>query len=275
MYFFPGVWKLRESGLAWATSDNLRNQMWWKWYQNDWVPAVRVDHAPTLLHAAAIGVIVFELSFVGLVLFRRARVVAAIAGLLFHLMSDALLRIPFLSLWGCYTLLFDWQRFADRSRAKVDQRSESAGFSRARLAAIVASVLVVAEVVQGVRGQTQSFPFACYPTFQWMVGTTMPDLEIEAVRADGSTTVVPHARDGRGKRSQRAWGMIWSLAGVGGPVSESRLRAYFEKIEREAPEVTRDVLVVRFYRAQLSVVPEERGAPAVHRTLLREIRRAR
>ena len=69
--------------------------------------------------------------------------------------------------------------------------------------------------------------------------------------------------------------MIWSLAGVGGPVSESRLRAYFEDIEREAPHATRDAVVVRFYRANMSVVPEEHGAPATHRTLLREIRLAR
>jgi hypothetical protein len=33
IYFFPGVWKLRESGLTWALSDNLRNKMYAKWFE--------------------------------------------------------------------------------------------------------------------------------------------------------------------------------------------------------------------------------------------------
>src|SRR5262245_39406670 len=42
VYFFPGYWKLREAGLHWALSDNLQNQMYWKWFQNAWVPAIRI-----------------------------------------------------------------------------------------------------------------------------------------------------------------------------------------------------------------------------------------
>ncbi|HTU63236.1 MAG TPA: hypothetical protein VMF89_32470, partial [Polyangiales bacterium] len=33
VYFFPGFWKLHTSGLAWIFSDNLRNQIYWKWYE--------------------------------------------------------------------------------------------------------------------------------------------------------------------------------------------------------------------------------------------------
>jgi hypothetical protein len=110
VYFFPGVWKLRENGLAWALSDNLRNQMWWKWCQNDWLPAVRVDHFPTLLHVGGLFVIGFELSFWALALFRKSRLVALAGGIAFHVASEALLRIPFASLWACYVVLVDWER---------------------------------------------------------------------------------------------------------------------------------------------------------------------
>lgn len=52
IYFFPGLHKLLRSGLAWAFSDNLRNQLWWKWAEHGVHPALRIDHFPLLLHAA-------------------------------------------------------------------------------------------------------------------------------------------------------------------------------------------------------------------------------
>ncbi|MDP9000100.1 MAG: hypothetical protein M3O46_08315, partial [Myxococcota bacterium] len=52
VYFFPGFHKLWTSGLGWALSDNLRNQLWWKWAQYGVVPSLRIDRAPWLLHGA-------------------------------------------------------------------------------------------------------------------------------------------------------------------------------------------------------------------------------
>ena len=74
VYFFPGFWKLKTSGLAWIFSDNLRNQIYWKWYQlGAEPPALRVDQLPWLLQLAALAVVVFELSFIALVWSRRGR----------------------------------------------------------------------------------------------------------------------------------------------------------------------------------------------------------
>ncbi len=73
VYFFPGLHKLATSGLAWALSDNLRNQLWWKWAEHGIVPALRVDHAPLLLHASGLFVLAFELSFPLLALWRPGR----------------------------------------------------------------------------------------------------------------------------------------------------------------------------------------------------------
>jgi hypothetical protein len=54
VYFFPGFWKLKTSGLDWIFSDNLRNQIYWKW-----VPTRRrsaePSRGPTAPAAAARG----------------------------------------------------------------------------------------------------------------------------------------------------------------------------------------------------------------------------
>src|SRR5262245_48124197 len=93
IYLFPGVHKLLTSGLAWALSDNLRFQLYWKWAEHGVVPRLRLDGQPWLLHAGGLFVLALELSFAVLVLFRRTRTAAAIAGLAFHLLSYFVLGI--------------------------------------------------------------------------------------------------------------------------------------------------------------------------------------
>jgi hypothetical protein len=118
-----------------------------------------------------------------------------------------------------------------------------------------------------------SYPFACYPTFQWRVGPEMPDLLIELEDPDGRRSVLPHGRDARGYRTQREWGEIWSLAGVHGAPSEARLRAYLAQLRRQEPARSRlsAAARARFYRAYVSVVPEERDAPPRREVLLLDL----
>jgi hypothetical protein len=127
--------------------------------------------------------------------------------------------------------------------------------------------------VQGARGQMKSFPFACYPTFEWRVGSEMPDLLLVAVGEDGHESPLVHARDARGYRTQRQWGELWSLAGVTNPFDRARLEAYVASVaaERRTRGALAQASVVRAYRAELSVVPEEQRAPPLSRTLLAEL----
>src|SRR5260221_12796148 len=82
IYFFPGFWKLRESGLAWALSDNVAHQMHAKWFEFGIVPSPRIDRAPSLMHAVGLCTIAFELGFLGLVhIGPRTRIALAAAGL--------------------------------------------------------------------------------------------------------------------------------------------------------------------------------------------------
>ena len=283
VYFFPGVHKLVSSGLDWALSDNLRNQLWWKWAQYGAIPHLRLDRSPVLLHGGGLSVMGFELLFPVLALTRRGRPWAAGLGLAFHGLAQLVFRIPFASLWMLYVIFVDpecaWgvlRRLVRRNgSARANARDVPSGPARGgpwRATAVVGAALFAGAFVQGARGQMFAFPFACYPTFEWQAGTEMPDLLVEAENADGTRTLVAHGRDARGRRSQRQWGEIWSLAGASAPVDPARLRAYVESERARGP--ARSALVgarrVRVYRGYLSVVPEDRGLPARRGRMLAE-----
>ncbi len=84
---------------------------------------------------------------------------------------------------------------------------------------------------KGPRGQMSSYPFACYPTFQWIPPLVMPDLRVVGVDATGAAHELGPARRGI-VRTQRQWAEIWSLAGVTAPIDGDRLAAYFEALRR-------------------------------------------
>jgi len=241
VYFFPGAHKLARSGLAWALSDNLRNQMYWKWLESGVVPSIRIDRAPWLVAAGAAFVLAFELSFGVLAAFRRTRAAAAAMGLVFHAATQIWLFIPFASLWTAYVVLLPW-----RSLPRAAPRD---GASAPRMAIAVGALLFAAAAAQGARGQMQSFPFACYPTFEFTAGPSMPDLAVSVEGGAGALHELPRRR-----RSQREWGVVWNLAGVTGDVSPARLGAYARSLGI-APGAR-----VHFDRVYRSVVPEDGGA---------------
>ena len=121
---------------------------------------------------------------------------------------------------------------------------------------IVGALLLVGAVVQGARGQMRSYPFSCYPTFQWIAAREMPDLMIIVVEDDGRPRDVAHGRDAAGRRTQRQWAEVWSLAGVTAPVDARRLRAYWAAL---APPTRAGGRVVTFFRVYRSVIPGEGG----------------
>ncbi len=294
IYFFPGFRKLYVSGTAWVLSDNLQNQLHWKWLQHGEVPSFRIDQIPYALQAGGVFVIAFELGFIFLVLFQRFRPWLALCGVLFHLMTEAIFRIPFASLWLCYVALVDprpilrplarklaeWRKQRKQAGEPTEGRSNSAPPedlpSRdlpAWLRIGVAASLLTFATVQGARGQMHSYPFACYPTFEWRAASRMPDLGIVAVLPDGTTREVPHARTSSGYRTQRQWAELWSLAGVYGAASTRRLRAYLKTalLSTRAQHAIQGAVALRMYRDSLSVRPEDRGKPPEKRRQLLEI----
>ena len=300
VYFFPGFRKLYVSGIAWIFSDNLQNQLYWKWLQHGTVPSFRIDQIPYALQAGGAFVVLFELGFVLFVLFRRTRTALALCGVLFHLTTEAVFRIPFASLWLCYVAIVDLRPVVRWLQPKVHTatlwcrrlRGRAPAETAATLRTIggdadpaapatwttwragIAAAILLAATLQGVRGQMHAYPFACYPTFEWRAGPTMPDLGIVALFADDTTREVPHGRSAAGYRSQRKWAELWSLAGVYGPSENARLRAYVRSALREpaARRAVSNARALRLYRDSLSVRPEDRGNPPKVRVPLLEIR---
>jgi hypothetical protein len=276
VYFFPGFHKLATSGAAWVLSDNLQNQLYFKWAEHGVVPAFRIDTYPWLLRGGGAFVVAFELAAPFLFLFPRTRLFGALLGVAFHLLAQWIFMIPFLSLWACYVVLIDVEAIERRLRRRASSAAPPSDSPPGRAVLWVGSALLAGALVQGARGQMQAFPFACYPTFAWRAGTELPDLRIVAIFADGREEIVPHARDANGYRTQRQWGTIWSLAAVARAPGDAprpdveRLRAYYVQIARDNTLV-QGATRVRFTRAYLSVLPANRGAPPLREVPLAEI----
>lgn len=281
IFFFPGLWKLRESGLAWIFSDNLRNQMHWKWLQlGGYLPPLRIDRFPLLCQLGAGAVVLFELSFPLLICFRRSRPFAVLFALFFHLAAWLYLGIDFSCLWPFYLSFFDASRLL-RGLKKSDkkERAKSPGH-RLWPAALLGALLLFGSVRAGWRGQMWGWPFACYPTFQWRAGATMPVLLTALLQADGRQLELPRPWLLGPLAGGRLLALSWSLLGIGldrRSVEPQRLRLYWKQLAAE-PQVAALLAApparftaVRFYRATLAVEPAQWSEPPVTRSLLAEL----
>ncbi len=109
LYFFPGFWKWVVGGPQWVVSDHLRYVLYSAWSEDIlWDPIVRLDRYYPLLVVGALGTILFELGVIFAVFFRRGRVWAGVAGLVFHNMTAVTMRVNFWSLQTLYVVFFDW-----------------------------------------------------------------------------------------------------------------------------------------------------------------------
>ena len=275
VFLFPGIHKLAESGLAWALSDNLRNQMWWKWAQDpSLVPSFRLDRHPLLTRALALATIAFELCFLPLVLHPRTRALAVLAACAFHAGAELFMGIQFSVLWATYTMFVPWQSLLHRvrpPRAESHTSEQEADDPRRRapslppspppptrpLTPLVATALPLFTgiLVAGATADMQAYPFACYPTFQWMAGDTMPALEVTVIDGAGTEMVLDRAQFQ--EPGPRGWAMSWRLAGVYGDFDAHAFEAYWNDLaSRSSVPELRDARRVRAERVQLSIDPD-------------------
>jgi predicted DCC family thiol-disulfide oxidoreductase YuxK len=128
IYLFPGLAKL-ESALTrgWATGGNVQGILYEAWFKcllyspGCELPWPRVDTLPApLLTTAAIVVILFEIAFIALVLFRPLRPAAFLGGVAFHLGNGWFMGIWFKSLLIAYVCLVDWTGLARTLWRRVD-----------------------------------------------------------------------------------------------------------------------------------------------------------
>lgn len=272
IYFFPGLWKLLTSGPAWIFSDNLLHHMHAKWTEMaDFTPVVRIDRAPWLVRLGALSVVAFELAFLPLALMRRTRAAAVITALIFHQLTAYLMGLRYPTLWVCHTVFVDWSALAARWRPLPDDPSPPRPLSP--VTSWAAAVIVAGALCFGAAGQSDGWPFACYPKFDRLQGDTLPSMVVELVY-DGRVAEVPVRAMFPLGRTQRYWAFTWSL--VGAHLTERATPARFATFWRDVSRrpavraLAREATAVRFYRATISTQPELRDAPPLRRVLLAE-----
>ncbi len=267
VYFFPGVHKLASAGLAWGSAENVTAILYSKWFQHGRLPSVRIDAYPGLLGLGGALVLAFELSFWLFALLPTTRLVALAAGLVFHIATQLFFFISFPSLWVCYVVLVPWQRgFFKRFTWSLPDPPRWPWSS-----AIVGALLLAAVIVQGGRGPTQAYPFACYPTIAGLTPKRAPDLLAELVQPSGD--VVRLSRDGS-PRSQQQWGQVyWLLGAYGGVPSDEQFRQFARRRARALNllPALHSATALRFFVAEYSTVPSERGRPPLRAQLLRQL----
>ena len=283
IFLFPGLWKLITSGGDWIFSDNLRNQMWAKWAQMPgFTPLLRVDRYPWLMHLGALSVVLLEILFLPLVLYRRTRLFAVAAALVFHQLTAQLMGLRFPALWWCYVAFVDWDRLvawwrrddAD-AREAVPRPVPASARRTVPTTAAVGAILVAGVATFGTLGISDGWPFACYPKFDRVAAARLPAMEVELVYPDGSTFDVPVEWMSADGRSQRWWALSWSLLGAHdrAEASPERFRAFWDDVATR-PRLrsrARAASAVRLYRVWLGTDPDRAADPPLARRLLYEL----
>lgn len=96
VYFFPGMWKLWESGDLWISGIKLKVELYRKWTQLEgFQPLWRIDEYPLLLSLLGCATLIFEIGFVFALFNRYARVVAAFSAFAFHWGTGVMMKISY------------------------------------------------------------------------------------------------------------------------------------------------------------------------------------
>lgn len=173
IYFFPGFWKLWSNGLDWCLTENVRNQMYYKWFalslndSNTWIPFFRIDQYPILYKAAGIFTVVFELSFIPLIFNKKTRMLGGLIGIVFHVGTFVFMNIFFIVLVWSYLSFVNWNKISFLRERSIDQIHFSSTFGYT-LTKWIGITLIISSIVFGL-GKWNSWPFTVYPTFDGLV----------------------------------------------------------------------------------------------------------
>ncbi|HTL47107.1 MAG TPA: hypothetical protein VL688_03485 [Verrucomicrobiae bacterium] len=172
IYFFPGFWKLWDSGWPWIFSDNLSYLMRRMWYLYDYVPAFRMDLYPLLYKTGGFLAVCFELSAAFLAMFPPLYPLLVVGGLTFHAMTKAFFAIDFGSLAICYVVFVNWAWIPKFIRKKFSLGAEPRPAPRRVTPAVcavlfVGAVWIAGELYCGPR-KLATWPVGVYPLFDYM-----------------------------------------------------------------------------------------------------------
>lgn len=179
-YFFPGFWKWWNCGLDWALTENVKYQMYNKWFSlGHFTPFFRIDYYPLLYKAAGLITLWFELFFIFLLPFKKARKIGITGGLMLHLSIWIFMDIFFIFFIMSYLAFFNY----DRIWEKVKNRT--LGTSQKPFKLLTNAPLTIITVCLlggfGLFGilRIDSWPFSCYPKFETRLSNTIDYMLVE------------------------------------------------------------------------------------------------
>lgn len=257
IYFFPGFWKVWSNGLDWALTDNVRNQMYYKWFalgdKNSWLPFFRIDQYPVLYKSSGVYTIIFELSFIPLLVNKRTRKLAIAGGLMFHLGTYFFLHIFFLVLVWSYLSFVKWDKLHFlREQSSYPFTSPSSQF---RLMKWTGGMLIGACLIFGF-GKWNSWPFTVYPTFDSLIQEETKHLIYVGETSNGQPVEMTNAPLYLEFTSPRYWEMEYDVIEKWEEgVLDSVLLDHFISVYREQSDLLEKVNV---YVETQSIIPEKR-----------------
>jgi hypothetical protein len=154
---------------------------------------------PLLLQLGAIATVIFELCFGFAILPKRTRLCAAAAGLLFHNLTNLFMNISFWALQWSYVVFVDWTaviaRLRQRFATRLGQRATEVGTREPRLLSSPTNklatwcqlVILAAFSLAGVMHRVDSWPIACFPTFDAPAKAKLRKLSVKLLDSTGST----------------------------------------------------------------------------------------
>ena len=269
VYFFPGVWKLWTGGVDWIFSDHLRNQIWHQWSTfSNWTPIIDPTGSSLLTKMGGLSVIVFEMGFVFMMFSPRTRLIAVLAGLVFHLMNLLTLNIGFFSLMAVYVVLFDWSgilaRLGVRSNALgIGVTGGRPGGGTILPPAIMGVILIVPTTWFGITGNNYGWPFACYPKFAYpMFVPERQVIDVELRLPDGTRESSTFLTERSRLRGPRWHGMTKKALNTrDDTLRAERLEALRQLAAGDPPPGAEIIFLKSIY----STKPEDRGNPPLRR----------
>lgn len=160
-YFFPGFWKIWNTGLDWALSDNIKNQLYFKWNTlSNWQPIFQLDKLPILYKLSGLFTLIFELGFIFAFPQKKLKLVFITSGLIFHVGTGIFMNIFFISFFILLLGLFEW----DKILIRKTKTSEYVHEINPKLFYIISLMLIIGFSIFGIL-RIDSWPFSCYPRF--------------------------------------------------------------------------------------------------------------
>ena len=269
IYCSSGFHKLWDTGLFWALSDNLKNQIQLEWIeQYDTIKSFRIDRFPTLLNIGGIGIILMEIIYPILILKSYTRIFAFIGAWGLHLSAGYFLFIDFFHLRIANLSLINWRKGKNLIREKMTgvilTNQPKVPFDLKNLNRMpivyVGGGLIVVNLLFSIL-QINSWPFSGYPSYSSVVADEVTLLEMHATDVNGKLVDVKMI----GKNAGFRWESIRPFEERINELAESsdttglqaKLESYWSLWSIKVDSLD-DIVLVKMSLVRTSSTPEKR-----------------